>query len=174
MAKSIVITYKNGSIINIDIPETYYIDTYKNTSQTKLHKVFMKEYEHFVSALNKSQSVINVGKYLKFSTATISCQDILGVDIRVIENDTILSNHMKVAQPELVKQERNSVSSLDIVFKKLEETNLIENLDIVIKELNKLLSNYNIDIVAKSKSKSTVKKASTTKTKETKVDDIQE
>ena len=48
MKRYVVVTYKNGSVINIDVPETYYQDKYKNRPEQRLHKIFIKEYSKFV------------------------------------------------------------------------------------------------------------------------------
>ena len=37
MKRCIVVTYKNGSSINIDVPELYYQEKYKNKSEDRLH-----------------------------------------------------------------------------------------------------------------------------------------
>ena len=165
MTKSIIITYKNGSVINIDVPETFYATKYKNTSEKKLHKVFMKEYEKFVSALNKSQNVINVGKYLKFSSPTISCENVLGVDIKVIEENSNLSK-ANVTVPGIHDKTYLDISetSLDTILKKLETTNLLENLDTFIKKVNAMMAKNNVEVTIKAGVK---KKPSATAAKKT-------
>ena len=165
MTKSIIITYKNGSVINIDVLETFYATKYKNTSEKKLHKVFMKEYEKFVSALNKSQNVINVGKYLKFSSATISCENVLGVDIKVIEENSNLSQ-ANVTVPGIHDKTYLDISetSLDTILKKLETTNLLENLDTFIKKVNAMMAKNNVEVTIKAGVK---KKPSATAAKKT-------
>ena len=164
MTKSIIITYKNGSVINIDVPETFYSLKYKDRSEKKLHKIFMKEYKNFVNALNKGQSVINVGKYLKFSNATISAENVLGVDIKVIEENQNLSLS-DISVPGVHDKTYLDISetSLDAILKKLETTNLIENLDIFIKKVNAMMSKNNVEVTIKAgvkkKSASATKKA---------------
>ena len=167
MTKSIIVTYKNGSVINIDVPETFYATRYKNTSEKKLHKIFMKEYEKFVSALNKSQTVINVGKYLKFSSAIISCENVLGVDIKVIEENMNLSQS-NISVPGIHDKTYLDISetSLDTILKKLETTNLIENLDLFIKKINAMMAKNNVEVTIKAGVKKKSTATSTRKKKE--------
>ena len=54
----ILIIYKNGSSISLDVPENYYQEKYKNKPEKKLHKIFMNEYKSFVKALNKNEAVV--------------------------------------------------------------------------------------------------------------------
>ena len=161
MKKSIVITYKNGSTVNIDVPETFYSIKYKNKSDKKLHKIFMKQYDNFVSALNKGVGIIKVCKYLPFSNATISAEGILGIDIKVIDSSTGLT---QVTVPGVHDKTYLDISetSLDTILKKLESTNVIENLDTFIKKINSMLSKNNVEVSIKAGVKKKVPAASNT------------
>ena len=67
MKQCIVITYKNGSSVNIDVPELYYQEKYLKKPSKKIHKIFIKEYNSFVKAMNKASEIVSVGAHLKFS-----------------------------------------------------------------------------------------------------------
>lgn len=160
MKKAIVITYKTGSIINIDIPETFYSDMYKNTSEKKLHRIFMKDYGKFIAALNnKSHNIINVGKYLKFSTATVSCEDILGVDIKIVDDTTAFTEMgSNTFIPNVADKTYLDIneSILDNVLEKLDTTNLIDNLNNFIEKINTMIAEGSIDIKIKAGAKKKV------------------
>ena len=164
--RSIVINYKNGSMINIDVPETFYADKYKNTSEKKLHKIFMKDYEKFVTALNKSQNVISVNKYLKFSNATISCENVLGVDIKILDKDNTASQS-KIKVPGVYDKTYLDISetSLNALISKIEESNLIDNLNALIQKLNTFITNN--PTPSKNVSKKKLASASDTKKPDT-------
>ena len=157
MKRSIVITYKNGSTINIDVPETFYTLKYRNKPEAKIHKIFMKQYNKFVSASNKGEGVIRVSKYLPFSNATISAESVLGIDIKVI--DELAPQVSTVSVPGVHDKTYLDISdtSLDAIFKKLETTNLLENLDTFIKKVNAMMSKNNVEVTIKAgvKKKST-------------------
>ena len=153
MKKAIIVTYKNGSKINIDIPETFYTKKYKNIPEKYLHRIFMRHYRNFTNALNKDQNVINVNKYLKFSNATISAENVLGVDIKVIDdNDTCNTNLSEMKVPGVHDKTYLDISetSLDIILKKLESTNLLENLDMFIKRVNTMMAKNNVEVTIKA------------------------
>lgn len=153
MKKSIVITYKNGSTINIDVPETFYTLKYKNKPETKIHKIFMKQYNNFVSALNKSEGVIKVSKYLPFSNATISAESVLGVDIKVIDESAPQMSTVSVPGVHDKTYLDISETSLDTILKKLETTNLLENFDTFIKKINTMMSKNNVEVTIKAGTK---------------------
>lgn len=163
MKKSIIITYKNGSTINIDVPETFYIAKYKNKPEAKIHKIFMKQYSNFVSALNKTGNIIKVSKYLPFSSAIISAENVLGVDIKVIDESAPQTFAVKVPGVHDKTYLDISETSLDTILKKLETTNLLENIDTFIKKVNSMMSKNNVQITIKAGAKkkttsSTIKK----------------
>ena len=170
MKRSIVITYKNGSTINIDVPETFYTVKYKNKPEAKIHKIFMKQYNNFVSALNKSEGVVRVSKYLPFSNATISAENVLGVDIKVI--DELAPQISTVTVPGVHDKTYLDISqtSLDTILKKLETTNLLENLDTFIKKVNTMMSKNNVEISIKAGAK----KKSTSSTGKKKKESVEE
>lgn len=153
MKKSIIITYKNGSTINIDVPETFYMSKYKNKPEAKIHKIFMKQYSNFVSALNKTGNIIKVSKYLPFSSAIISAENVLGVDIKVI--DESVPQTFAVSIPGVHDKTYLDISetSLDTILKKLETTNLLENIDTFIKKVNSMMSKNNVQITIKAGAK---------------------
>ena len=87
MKQCIVVTYKNGSSINLDVPELYYQEKYAKKPAKKCHAIFLKEYNKFVNALNKTDGIVQVGKYLKFSNATVSGKDVLSIDIKELAEE---------------------------------------------------------------------------------------
>lgn len=141
MKKGIVITYDNGSTIIIDIPETYYSDNYANKSAHRLHKIFLKEYKNFIAALNKKTKIVEVFKYLKFSNAVISAEHVLGVDIKIF-NDEVEGVASNIIVPELNRKVAIDVSetSLDTILKQLESTQLISHLDLLIRKLSNTIT----------------------------------
>ena len=40
MKRIILVTYRNGSTVSIDVPENYYVEKYKKKPEAKLHKIF--------------------------------------------------------------------------------------------------------------------------------------
>lgn len=101
--------------------------------------------------MNKSQNVINVGKYLKFSKAIVSCENVLGVDIKVIEENSELSqSNVKVPGIHDKTYLDISETSLDTILKKLESTNLLENLDLFIKRVNTMMAKNNVEVTIKA------------------------
>lgn len=166
MKRSIIITYKNGSSINIDVPETFYTLKYKNKPEAKIHKIFIKQYNNFVSALNKSEGVVRVSKYLPFSNATISAENVLGIDIKVIDE---LAPHISTITVPGVHDKTYldiSETSLDTILKKLETTNLLENLDTFIKKVNAMMSKNNVEISIEAGAKKKLASSTSRKKKE--------
>ena len=161
MKYQIVITYRNGSIITLDVPNNYYQEKYSKKSDTAIHKIFIKEYKNFINAMNKNDSMVDVGKYLEFSNATISASNILGIDLKTID-EVVSLNESNISIPGVHDKTYLDISetSLDTILKKLESTNLIENLDKFIQKVNSMMSKNNVEVVikaggAKKKSSST-------------------
>ena len=174
----VVITYKNGSTILIDVPENYYQNKYLKKPEKKIHKIFMKEYNNFVSALNANDNIVKVGRYLSFSNATVSAKDVLGIDLKTISEAQCIKE-TSITIPGVHDKTYLDISetSLDTILKKLETTNLIENLDTFIKKINVMMSKNNVEVTIKAgmKKKSpskTVEKKKSTIIETTTEDDI--
>lgn len=164
MKQCIVVTYKNGSSINLDVPELYYRETYKSKPDKKLHKIFLKEYSAFVKALNKEPSVVAVGKYLKFSNATISGKDVLSVDLKNLEEETKpLDNTIFVPGVHDKVYLDLTDTRLDALLDKLEELQVIENMDKLVQKLVSYLNKSNVEFTVKAGKKP----ATTTRKKKT-------
>ena len=112
----IKLSYKNGTSINIDVPIDYYKKKYPKKSRQSLDKIFMKDYTAFVKALNNHSTIaLQVGKYFKFSKATIFSRDLLSVDIKKYTfEDTQLQQ-----QPQLIKDD---ISKVEDIKKETTET----------------------------------------------------
>lgn len=151
MKYQIVITYRNGSIITLDVPNNYYQEKYSKKSDTAIHKIFIKEYKNFINAMNKNDSMVDVGKYLEFSNATISASNILGIDLKTID-EVVSLNESNISIPGVHDKTYLDISetSLDTILKKLESTNLIENLDKFIQKVNSMMSKNNVEVVIKA------------------------
>lgn len=175
MKYQIIITYKNGSTIILDVPDNYYQEKYSKKSDTAIHKIFMKEYKNFVDAMNKSENMVNVNKYLSFSKATVSALNVLGIDLKTVCETPNTNDDTNISVPGVHDKTYLDISetSLDVILKKLESTNLIENLDKFIQniglivdkiafELNSSNSNNN-KVESKKKSTTTTTVASNTK-----------
>lgn len=161
MKYQIVVTYRNGSIITLDVPNNYYQEKYSKKSDTAIHKIFIKEYKNFINAMNKNDNMVDVGRYLEFSNATISASNILGIDLKTID-EVVSLNESNISIPGVHDKTYLDISetSLDTILKKLESTNLIENLDKFIQKVNSMMSKNNVEVVikaggAKKKSSST-------------------
>ena len=153
----VVITYKNGSTILIDVPENYYQNKYSKKPETKIHKIFMKEYNNFVSALNVSENIVKVGKYLSFSNATVSAKDVLGVDLKTT-SELQQAKETAITVPGVHDKVYLDINetSLDVILKKLETTNLLENLDTFIKKINAMMARNNVEFTIKAGAKKKV------------------
>ena len=163
MKRVIVITYRNGSSINLDIPEMYYREKYSKKSDKKLHRIFMKEYSKFVKVLNDSDEVIQVGKYLKFSNATVSGKDVLSVDIKDLETEVKpLDNTIFIPGVHDKVYLDLTDTRLDALLDKMESLELIENLDKLIQKLvgffNKSNVEFNIKAGKKTSAPTTTRK----------------
>ena len=125
--QSILIIYKNGSTISLDIPENYYQKKYVNRSDKKLHNIFIKDYKKFVAAINKEKTIIDVNRYLPFSNASISGKDIISVDIKdqmVLENVGGVTTFVPGVHDQVYLNIEGS--DLEKLLKKLVETEFIE------------------------------------------------
>ena len=169
MKQCIVVTYKNGSSVNIDIPELYYQDKYGKRSTKKQHSIFLKQYEKFVHAINKdTNNVVSVGKYLKFSNATVSGKDVLCVDIKILEEEI-----KPVDNTVFVPGVHDKVfldltdTRLDALLTKLENLNVVENIDKLVQKLVSYLNRSNLEFTIKT----TKKQTSTTRKKKSEVSD---
>lgn len=159
MNRYIVVTYKSGAIIKIDVPENYYAETFGNKPEQRLHRIFLKEYSKFVTEMNKGKDVVSVGKYLTFSNTSICGKDVLGIDIKDEEEK---EDNVDVYIPGAERDVKVNLS--DSQVEKLAETilnsDLIDNLN---KGLQKLLtyfgkSNVELSIKAGKKTPTTKKK----------------
>lgn len=158
MRRYIVVTYKNGSVINIDVPETYYQDKYKNKPEQRLHKIFIKEYNKFVEAMKKSKEVVAVGKYLTFSNTSVCGKDVLGIDIKDVEEE--VKSEVFIPGTEREVKVDISESQIEQLAEKVLNSDLLDNLN---KSLQKLLtyfskSNVELSIKAGKKQPTTKKK----------------
>lgn len=141
MKQCIVVTYKNGTSINIDVPSDYYKNKYSKKSDKKLHDIFIKEYCAFNKALNKEDGVVEVGKYLKFSHATISAKDVLSVDIKDFDSEAKpLDNTVFIPGVHDKVYLDLTDTRLDNLLNKMEEMEILDNTN---KLLQKLVSFFN-------------------------------
>lgn len=156
MKYQVVITYKNGSIITLDVPDNYYQDKYSKKPEEKIHYIFMKEFKAFKKALNNNnnKSMIEVGDYLKFSNATISATSVLGVDLRTLDEvkDLSLANMSIPGVHDKTYLDLGD-TGIDVLINKLETTNVIENLDKFLQKVNSMMSKNNVEVTIKAGTK---------------------
>lgn len=145
MKKSIVIKYKNGSSVNIEVLSDFYIKKYPKADENKREKIFISEYKKFLNALSKPQPIINIGSYLKFSNATISGEGILSVDI--------VDDNQEIEESNTVISEVNPLNLIAEVLQKLDATGIISNLDTLLKKINNMMAKNNVDITIKASNK---------------------
>ena len=156
MNQLIAITYKNGTFINLEVSLDYYKNKYKKKSEKKLHSIFMKEYKAFVKALNKEPNIINVGKFLGFSNATISGKDVLSVDIKDVGvNAKPLEDTMFIPGIHDKVYLDLTDTRLDGFLDKLEDLQLIENFDKLVQKLVGFLNKSNVEFTIKAGKKPT-------------------
>lgn len=155
--QSILIIYKNGSSINLDVPENYYQNKYSKKSSIKLHKIFMKQYKKFVRALNKGLDIVDVNKYLPFSNASISGKDVISVDIKINEQNDQSKDPVNTFIPGLHDQVYLNLdgTQLENLLNKLAETNLVENLDKLIDKMISYFNKSNVEFTIKAGKKTT-------------------
>lgn len=151
MKRCIVVTYKNGSSINIDVPELYYQEKYKNKSEDRLHKIFLKEYKKFVTAMNKGNGVVPVGKYLKFSNTSVCGKDVLGIDIKDLEEE-VKPQDNTVYVPGVNDKVFLDISKtqLEDLIQKLNNTDLIDNLDKLVQKMASYFNKANVEFTIKA------------------------
>lgn len=168
MKRCIVVTYRNGSSINLDVPELYYKEKYSKKTEKKLHQIFMKEYAKFVNALNSSENVVQVGKYLKFSNATVSSKDVLSVDIKDLESpeEKLLDNTIFIPGVHDKVYLDLTDTRLDNLLTKLEDLSIVENTNKLLQKLVSFFNTSNVEFNIKAGKKPTPprKKTSTTET----------
>ena len=155
MKYQIIITYKNGSIITLDVPDNYYQDKYSKKPEEKIHSIFMKEFKAFKSALNRNNKpMVEVGDYLKFSNATISATSVLGVDLKTLDEvkDLSLANMSIPGVHDKTYLDLGD-TGIDILINKLETTNIIENLDKFLQKVNTMMSKNNVEVTIKAGTK---------------------
>lgn len=170
MKKLIIITYNTGSTVSIEVPEHYYQNKYKKKPEKKLHQIFIKEYKNLVKALNKGLNVVDVNDYLEFSQASVSGKNILSVDIKeVAEVNTQTDSQTYIPGVHDQTFLKIEGTSLEKVFKQIEDENLIENLSKFITKVNSYFSKSNVEFTIKAG-----KKPATTSTsrKKKKVDEV--
>ena len=151
MKQCIVVTYKNGSSINLDVPELYYQEKYAKKPAKKCHAIFLKEYNKFVNALNKTDGIVQVGKYLKFSNATVSGKDVLSVDIKELaEGVKPVDNTIFVPGVHDRVYLDFTDTKLEALLTKLEDLSLLENLDKLVQKLVSYFNKANVEFSIKA------------------------
>lgn len=167
MKQCIVVTYKNGSSINLDVPELYYQEKYAKKPAKKCHAIFLKEYNKFVDALNKTDGIVQVGKYLKFSNATVSGKDVLSVDIKELAEEVKpVDNTIFVPGVHDRVYLDFTDTRLEALLTKLEDLSLLENLDKLVQKLVSYFNKANVEfsIKAGKKAPATPRKKKATST----------
>ena len=169
--QSILILYKNGTSISIEVPENYYANKYKKKPEKKLHQLFIKDYKKFVKILNKNLSVVDVGNYLKFSNASICGKDVLSVDIKTIDiNDDVTEVENTTFIPGLHDQTYLNLKDtpLEEILQQMKDTDFIPNMNKLIEKLLSFFNKSNVEFTIKAGSKkSTSNGSGTTKKKST-------
>lgn len=151
MKQCIVVTYKNGSSINLDVPELYYQEKYAKKPAKKCHAIFLKEYNKFVNALNKTDGILQVGKYLKFSNATISGKDVLSIDIKELAEEVKpVDNTIFVPGVHDKVYLDFTDTKLEALLTKLEDLSLLENLDKLVQKLVSYFNKANVEFSIKA------------------------
>ena len=156
MKEYILITYKTGSSITIEIPENFYADRYAKKSSKKLHEIFIKDYRKFVKALNRSESVVDVSKYLPFSNASVCGKDIVSVDIKSsadLNKDP--EDAVKTYVPGVHDQVYLNITGTDLekLLNQLAETGFIEKCSNLIDKLYSYVSKSNVEFTIKTAKK---------------------
>lgn len=156
MKKCIVVTYKNGSTVHIDVPEFYYNEKYRCKSDKWADYIFKKEYSRFIKAMNMYGGVVRVGKYLKFSDATVTSKDVLSIDIKEFasedEEKPLDSN---VFIPGIYDRIYLDLSDtkLEKLIDKIDNLGILEDLKNLIKKpMEQPLEEVNIEISSEEKS----------------------
>lgn len=173
MKRCIVVTYKNGSSINIDVPELYYQEKYKNKVEDRLHKIFLKEYQKFVTAMNKGTDVVLVGKYLKFSNTSVCGKDVLGIDIKDLEEE-VKPQDNTVYVPGVNDRVFLDISKtqLEDLIQKLNNTDLIDNLDKLVQKMVSYFNKANVEFTIKAGKKTSASSTTGRKKKAASVEEV--
>lgn len=173
MKRCVVVTYKNGSSINIDVPELYYQEKYKNKSEERLHKIFLKEYQKFVTAMNRGTDVVLVGKYLKFSNTSVCGKDILGIDIKDLEEE-VKPQDNTVYVPGVHDRVFLDISKtqLEDLIQKLNNTDLIDNLDKLVQKMVSYFNKANVEFTIKAGKKPSTSSTTGRKKKAAAVEEV--
>ena len=158
MLKTIVITYKNGASINLDVPDLYYENKYPTKTKEKLEQILQKHYSKFVKAINKYEGILKVKKYLPFSDATLSCDDVLSTDI-INRNEQIAnpsiggSNAVKV--PGVYDKVYLDITDtrLNDFLNKLLDLRILENTDKLLQKINSYLAKTDLEFSMKASKK---------------------
>ena len=165
MKRYVVVTYKNGSVINIDVPETYYQDKYKNRPEQRLHKIFIKEYSKFVEAMKRGKEVVAVGKYLTFSNTSVCGKDVLGIDIKDVDEE--VKPEVVIPGTEREVKVDLSESQIEKLAEKVLNSDLLDNLNKSLQKLLTYFSKSNVELSIKAGKKQPA-------TKKKKVEDVQD
>ena len=158
MLKTIVITYKNGTSINLDVPDLYYENKYPTKTKKRLEQIFQKHYSKFVKAVNKHEGILKVKKYLPFSDTTLSCDDVLSTDIKnrdeQIPNPPMSgSNAVKV--PGVYDKVYLDITDtrLNDFLNKLLDLRILENTDRLLQKINSYLAKTDLEFSMKASKK---------------------
>lgn len=158
MLKTIVITYKNGTSISLDVPDSYYENKYPTKTKEKLEQIFQKHYGKFVKALNKYEGVLKVKKYLSFSDATVSCDDVLSTDIKTRNGqipDLPMSGSNAVKVPGVYDKVYLDITDtrLNDFINKLLDLRVLENTDKLLQKINSYLAKTDLEFSMKASKK---------------------
>ena len=151
----ILITYKSGATITLDVPDNYYAITYAKKNEKKVHNIFLKQYNKLVAALDKSEGVVNANKYFKWSNAKIDSNDILAIDIKTIDIDNTSIDQTSVFVPGAHDKVYLDMSetSLQQLLDKLNNTDVLENFNKLILKLLTFFNKSNVEVSIKAKPK---------------------
>lgn len=148
MNKQIVITYKNGICVKIDVPKDYYKTKYKNKSDEKLYKVFLKDYKKFIKYLCKEGDIVSIGKYLRFSDSFICGKDIMSVDLKdkpcvdtahvILSDDT--NNSFEISSEKINTMSIDlSDTQLSDLIKKVNDLGIVDNINTLLSKVNEFM-----------------------------------
>lgn len=101
--------------------------------------------------LNKKPSIVNVGKYLKFSNATVSGENVLSVDIKDLEVEVKpLDNTVFIpGVHDKVYLDLND-TRLDALLNKMEELSILDNTDKLLQKLVSFFNRNNVEFIIKA------------------------
>ena len=158
MLKTIVVIYKNGTSINLDVPDLYYENRYPTKTKERLEQIMQKHYNKFVKAINKHEGILKVKKYLPFSDATLSCDGILSTDIRnkneQIPNPLTGGNNT-VKVPGVYDKVYLDITDtrLNDFLNKLLDLRILENTDKLLQKINSYLAKTDLEFSMKASKK---------------------